>query len=606
MSRWLFCLVLLSVGSWSGGLLVEPVSAADRPNVVIVITDDQGYGDCGFTGNTVVQTPNIDALAAESSTLTDYHVAPTCSPTRSAFMTGHWTNRTGVWHTISGRSMLRDNEVTFGEIFRDAGYQTGMFGKWHLGDNYPYRAEDNGFTEVYRHGGGGVGQTPDFWDNAYFDGSYFHNGEAVKAQGFCTDVFFEQGNRFIRDCVEADEPFLAYIATNAPHGPLHAPQKYIDLYPEMSDNVATFLGMITNIDENVGRTRELLRELGVHDNTIFLFTTDNGTAGGASVYNAGMRGRKGSPYEGGHRVPFVMHYPEGGFATARSNDTLCHAVDVVPTLLELCDVDAPEQIKFDGTSIVSLLKDEPESSFTQRMLITDSQRVIDPIKWRQSSVMQNKWRLINGTELYNIADDAGQENDVAGDHPEQVASMRAFYDAWWAELEPTFSQTTEMTVGHPDHPVVTFTAHDWIGQAPPWNQSAIRAAAAVFPKKAKQRLTHQGHWAIQVHEAGTFEIALRRWPEESGIPIGAAVPPGQDVPGSSRAYRTQAGRAIPVKSAEVRVDGKSIASTSVASDDLVVTMEIELAEGSHQLAPVFKLPNGEVGAYYCTLSRKSK
>lgn len=194
MSRWLFCLAFVFAGSlWEGLPLAHSVRAADRPNVVMVITDDQGYGDCGFTGNKVVQTPNIDALAAESSVLTDYHVAPTCSPTRSALMTGHWTNRTGVWHTISGRSMLRDNEVTFGEIFSDAGYQTGMFGKWHLGDNYPYRAEDNGFTEVYRHGGGGVGQTPDFWDNAYFDGSYFHNGKAVKAEGFCTDVFFQRG-----------------------------------------------------------------------------------------------------------------------------------------------------------------------------------------------------------------------------------------------------------------------------------------------------------------------------------------------------------------------------------------------------------------------------
>jgi arylsulfatase B len=608
MSRWLFCFAFVFASSlWEGLSPVHSVHAADRPNVVLVITDDQGYGDCGFTGNKVVQTPNIDALAAESSVLTDYHVAPTCSPTRSALVTGHWTNRTGVWHTISGRSMLRDNEVTFGEIFSDAGYQTGMFGKWHLGDNYPYRAEDNGFTEVYRHGGGGVGQTPDFWDNAYFGGSYFHNGKPVKAEGFCTDVFFKEGNRFIRECVEADEPFFAYIATNAPHGPLHAPQKYIDMYPEMRDNVATFFGMITNIDDNVGRTRELLRELGVHDNTIFIFTTDNGTAGGASVYNAGMRGKKGSPYEGGHRVPFVMHYPEGGFATSKTNDTLCHAVDIVPTLLDMCGVEAPETVKFDGTSIVSLLKDEADSSFNDRMLITDSQRVIDPIKWRQSSVMQDKWRLINGKELYNIANDPGQENDISGEHPEQVASMREFYEAWWAELEPTFSQTTEMTVGHPDHPVVTFTAHDWIGQAPPWNQSAIRAAAAVFPKKAKkQDLTHNGHWAINVHEAGKFEVALRRWPEESGAAIAAAVPPGEDVPGSSPAYRTQAGRAIPVQSAEIRVDGESIASKTVGEGDSVVTMEIELSKGSHQLAPVFKIPTGEVGAYYCTLSRIGK
>ncbi len=170
MRLWLAVMVV-----WAGGAAM----AADvpRPNIVLVMADDQGYGDLGHTGNPVIQTPHLDALAAESTSLTDYHVAPTCSPTRAALMTGHWTDRTGVWHTINGRSMLRENEVTLGQLLSDAGYATGMFGKWHLGDNFPYRPEDRGFAEVYRHGGGGVGQTPDLWDNAYFDGHYFHNGE---------------------------------------------------------------------------------------------------------------------------------------------------------------------------------------------------------------------------------------------------------------------------------------------------------------------------------------------------------------------------------------------------------------------------------------------
>ena len=200
------------------GLLASSSFAEDPTNVVFVITDDQGYGDLGCTGNPIIKTPNIDQLATESSGLSDYHVAPTCSPTRCAVLTGHWTNRTGAWHTIMGRSMLRENEVTVGQIFADAGYQTGMFGKWHLGDNYPYRPEDRGFTEVYRHGGGGVGQTPDLWDNAYFDGSYFHNGNIAPAKGFCTDVFFEQANAFIGKCAKEKKPFFAYISTNAPHG----------------------------------------------------------------------------------------------------------------------------------------------------------------------------------------------------------------------------------------------------------------------------------------------------------------------------------------------------------------------------------------------------
>mgnify|MGYP000915247155 FL=1 len=188
-------------------LLCGLLFAGERPNVVFVITDDQGYGDLGCTGNPIIKTPHIDKLAGESSQLTDYHVAPTCSPTRAALITGHWTDRTGVWHTVNGRSMLRENEVTLGQLLKDHGYATGMFGKWHLGDNFPYRPEDRGFTEVYRHGGGGVGQRPDLWDNAYFDGHYFHNGRIVPAKGFCTDVFFEQARGFIRDCVRQRRPF---------------------------------------------------------------------------------------------------------------------------------------------------------------------------------------------------------------------------------------------------------------------------------------------------------------------------------------------------------------------------------------------------------------
>ena len=198
------------------------VKASVKPNIIIVITDDQGYGDLSCHGNPILKTPNLDKLHSESIRLADYHVAPTCSPTRAALLTGHWTNRTGVWHTIMGRSMLRENEVTIGKIFRDAGYATGMFGKWHLGDNYPYRPEDRGFTEVLRHGGGGVGQTPDYWDNAYFDGSYWHNGKPTPVKGFCTDVFFDYATRFIKAQKKAGKPFLAYISTNAPHGPMHA------------------------------------------------------------------------------------------------------------------------------------------------------------------------------------------------------------------------------------------------------------------------------------------------------------------------------------------------------------------------------------------------
>ena len=568
-----------------------------RPNVVIVITDDQGYGDLGCTGNPIIQTPAIDQLASESVWLSDYHVAPTCSPTRAALMSGHWTNRTGAWHTIMGRSMLREDEGTLGEFFKGAGYETGMFGKWHLGDNFPYRPEDRGFDEVYRHGGGGVGQTPDVWDNSYFDGGYFHNGKIVPAKGFCTDVFFDQANHFISKCAKRRRPFLAYISTNAPHGPFHCPQKYMDLYKGQTPTIQAFYGMITNIDENVGKTRNLLKELGIYEDTIFIFTTDNGTARGREIHNAGMRGQKGSEYDGGHRVPFILHWPGEGMAEKRVVDTLCHAVDIAPTLLDLIGASKPANYQFDGISISSLLKGEEVSDWPDRMLVTDSQRVRDPIKWKQSAVMSQGWRLVNGKELYKIDDDPGQERDLSAKHPDRVKNMRAFYDSWWEELEPTFARTTELYVGHSEHPVVSLTSHDWIQEAyPPWNQAQNRNKLPVHPRS--KNLRHDGYWAIKALQAGRYEVEVRRWPEESGKKINEVLSAGKDVPGADQAFRARPGQGIEASSATMRLNGKDLASKPVDNKTESVRFEIQLSKGKHQLSPYFTIPQGELGCYY--------
>lgn len=574
---------------------------AAPPNIVLIMTDDQGYGDLGHTGNPVVKTPHIDALAAEGSRLTDYHVAPTCSPTRAALLTGRWTNRTGVWHTVNGRSMLREDEVTVAQMLKDAGYATGIFGKWHLGDNFPYRAEHRGFTEAYTHGGGGVGQTPDRWDNAYFDGHYFHNGTPVAAKGFCTDVFFAEAHRYIRECAARQRPFFVYIAPNAPHDPLHAPQRYLDLYAGQPPNLAAFFGMITNIDDNVGATRALLRELGLAENTLVVFTTDNGTATGEKVFNAGMRGKKGGAYEGGHRVPFIAHWPAGGWNRPHTAATLAHAVDVVPTLLDVAGIAAPAAVKLDGRSLRPLLDPAAAAAWPHdRILVTDSQRVRDPVKWKQSAVMSGRWRLIDNRELYDIAADPGQKQNIIAAHPAEAARLRAFYEAWWSELEPTFSRTTEIYLGHPDHPVASLTGHDWIQEAlPPWNQQHIRLAAE-FKAGAK----HTGHWAVKVVTPGRYEIRVSRWPAEAAHPITAALPPGAAVPGAERAYRDNPGAALPFVAAVLRIDDREVATAPVRADDRSVAFATTLTAGSHRLAPVFNAADGtEVGAYYAVVTR---
>ena len=570
--------------------------AAKRPNVVLVITDDQGYGDLSCHGNPVLKTPHLDKLHSESVRLTDYHVAPTCSPSRAALITGHWTNRTGVWHTIMGRSMLRANEVTIGKILGDGGYHTGMFGKWHLGDNYPYRPEDRGFQEVLRHGGGGVGQTPDFWDNAYFDGSYFHNGKAVPVKGFCTDVFFDYAKRFINKVKDDDKPFFVYLCTNAPHGPMHSPEKFSAPYSKQGVNLGNFFGMIANIDHNVGQMRAFLKKKGLAENTIFIFTTDNGTSSGANVHNNGMRGRKGSEYDGGHRVPFFMHWPKGGLNKGRDVNMITSYVDIVPTLIDYCDVPSPKGVKFDGVSIRPLIEGK-ESNWPDRILITDSQRVRDPIKWRKSSVMTDQWRLVNGKELYDINADPGQKKNIASANSKVVSRLTKFYDAWWEEIVPTFGKPTAIYLGA-DAPLanpVTLTCHDWIADgSTPWNQRHIR--------NAEKKPGNTGFWAVDVKRAGEYTVELRRWPKESGATITAELKAGADVPGVTP-FRAVPGKFFGATKAHLKLGGKEL-TLPVKPGDKSVTFKLKLKPGRDELWAKFTDADGvPMGAFYAYVTK---
>ena len=313
------------------------------------MTDDQGYGDLGCNGNTVIQTPNIDRLRGQGLQLDNFHVDPTCAPTRAAWMTGRYSNRVGVWHTVQGRNLLRSREVTMADIFSDNGYATGIFGKWHLGDTYPFRPEDRGFQYTVYHGAGGVGQTPDYWGNDYFDDTYLVNGKLKRFEGFCTDNWFDEGIKFIK--ANKDKPFFAYIVPNAPHGPFYCPEKYTKLY-EGNPNVSRieFYGMVTNLDDNMAKLMQVLDDEGLAENTILIYTTDNGTAGGlykGRGFTAGMRGQKNSQYDGGHRVPMIMRWPAGNVEAGKSVRTLVAHIDMLPTFIDLCDLKTPE-IAFDG------------------------------------------------------------------------------------------------------------------------------------------------------------------------------------------------------------------------------------------------------------------
>ena len=481
--------------------------APQQPNVILVITDDQGYNDISAHGNPILETPNLDALWAESVRLTDFHVDPTCSPTRSALMSGRYSTRTGVWHTIMGRSLMRAEEVTLAEAFSANGYHTGMIGKWHLGDNYPLRPMDQGFQEAVWHKSGGVGQGADYWGNDYFDDTYWRGDTPEPFEGYCTDVWFREASAFIER--NRDAPFFLYLSTNAPHGPYLVDESYSRPYAEkgVPAPADAFYGMIANIDENVGRLRAKLDELGVAENTIFIFMTDNGTsigeidAGAWKAFDAGMRGIKGSEYDGGHRVPFFVHWPAGGLDEGRDVDGLAAHIDVLPTLADLTGIVIPAGSQIDGASFHGALYNE--APIEDRTLFVHSQRIEYPEKWRKSAVMTPQWRLVNGSELYDIENDPSQERDVAGQNPTVVEELRAAYDTWWASLMPGFDEYVRIGLGNEAENPVHLMSHDWHtdNEPVPWHQRHV-----------ENGLESNGFWAVDVEESGAYEIKLLRWP----------------------------------------------------------------------------------------------
>ena len=513
-----FCFVLLLSCQTEVSLAIDKPSESDRkPNVILIMTDDMGYGDVGINGNTMLKTPHLDQLAKQSVRMTDFHVDPTCAETRAALMTGRYSCRTGVWHTINGRSILREDELTMADVFASNGYSTGIFGKWHLGDNYPFMPRDRGFQTTLIHGGGGVTQTPDVWGNDYFDDTYFRNGEPEPQKGYCTDVFFDATLDFVEK--NRDKPFFAYLATNAAHGPYRCPEVYSKPYLDqgVEKTMSSFYGMIAYIDENVGKLCKRLAELGLEENTILIFTSDNGTARGMLKpdaiekgyewigFNGGLGGTKGSKLDGGHRVPFFVRWPGGKIEGGKDLSTLTAQFDLLPTFVDLCNLSMPREVEFDGQSLKEIWLDpDKKTDLADRTLIVHSQRVETPEKWRSSSVMKQNWRLINGKYLFDLKSDRAQKKDIANEHPRVVKELRSSYENWWESVSTRFDEFVRIPVGTESAPKVLLTCHDWHateGEVP-WNQGKVKANKA-----------SNGFWAVDVREAGSYEMTLRVRPE---------------------------------------------------------------------------------------------
>ncbi len=432
-----------------------------HPNVIIIMTDDQGYGDLGITGNPHVQTPIIDAFGNNSIRFNNFYVSPVCAPTRSSLMTGRYSLRTGIRDTYNGGAIMASNEVTIAEMLKKADYQTGIFGKWHLGDNYPSRPSDQGFDESLIHLSGGMGQVGDITtyfqgDRSYFDPVLWHNNEKESYQGYCSDIFTENAIDFIEKSKEA--PFFCYLSFNAPHTPLQVPdsyyQRYKDIDPsigfenderpfsQMSDkdkeDARKVYAMVSNIDDNLGKLFEKLEELDIVKNTIVIFMTDNGPQ--QTRYVAGMRGRKGSVYQGGVRVPFFMSYPAMFKQNKEINTNAAH-FDILPTLSELCNVPLPNDKIIDGRSLVPLLKNKKVDWKSRSLFFYWTRRY--PELYNNIALQKDNYKLVGMTdydgkienfELFNLGKDPFEKNNLVEENRDIAIKLKGEFDHTYKEL----------------------------------------------------------------------------------------------------------------------------------------------------------------------------
>jgi len=580
MSRTTAVLLLL------GACQASPDPAPSRrPNVIVIITDDQGYGDLSCHGNPVLKTPNLDRLHSESIRLTDFHVAPMCTPTRGQLMTGIDSLRNGAMNVSSGRTPLRRGVLTLAEMLRGQ-YRTGLFGKWHLGDNFPYRPHDRGFEEAVWFPSSHVGSAPDGWNNDYFDDTYRHNGRARKYEGYCTDVFFGEARKWIRERADRKETFFAYIAPNAPHGPLFVPQKYRDLYKDQPRNVATFFGMIANIDENIGKLDALLREMGLRENTILVYLTDNGATVGMNVFNAGMRGKKIDLYDGGHRVPCFIRWPAGKLGPPRDIGELTQVQDLLPTIFHLSGF--PGELTGDGLNLEPLLTGRQER-LPDRMLVIQFSRMNAPEPRKgDACVLWKRWRLVADKELYDLDSDPGQQKEVSAQHPDVVARMRAHYESWWAGVAPRLNEFSAVTIGaEAENPTLLSPCE--------WQDVFLDQSRQVRVGEAKN-----GAWNLHVEREGSYAIELRRWPREADAPLAAGLPALQVTDG-----QLAAGKALPIAKARLKVADFD-QTVEVEKDAESVAFTVPLRPGATKLQTWFTDAAGKnlCGAYFVYVERK--
>ena len=592
-------------------------TAISKPNVIVIMTDDQGYPELSVHGNPVLKTPNLDILHEQSIRLSDYHVSPMCTPTRGQLLTGIDAARNGAVNVSSGRALLRPEIPILANYFSDAGYSTGAFGKWHLGANYPFRPQDRGFKESVWYPSSSIPSVPAYWGNDYFDDVYIHNGKEQRYEGYCTDVFFTEAKRFMLESLNNNKPFLCYIATNTPHGPFIPKEKDRKVIEEVlkqpkfdylgvniKKRLSLYLGMIGSIDLNIGQLMKFLDDKGLTDDTILLFQTDNGSVMGPQYFNAGMRGKKTEIWEGGHRVPCFIRWPKGNLGKPRDIEGLTQSQDILPTLLDLCEIKYNNEPKLDGISLKPFIKGTKKIP-EDRILVINYSRMPGfsnypspfaqtQMRADQAAVLWKRWRLLEDRELYNLENDPMQKKNIIEAHTDVVMKMRCHLYSWWDRVKHLANKPQRIIIGTEHENPTKLSATEWLD---------------VFIDQQRQVLRgvqKSGYWLLEVAMAGEYEIELRRWPKETGGMINGALPNGE-------------GEALPITQAMLYVSGHNHLDIGqkkayqfegltkrVTKEDSEATFTMNLKKGPCALHTWFKGGNNTMlSAYYVYIRRKN-
>jgi arylsulfatase len=568
---------------WVLGLILAfpfcaQAAAADaaRPNILIVLVDDAGLGDYSCEGQPFFKSPNIDRLHDRSIRFADFHVTPMCTPTRGQLLTGLDAVRNGATSVTGGRSFIREGIPTLPQMLAAGGYRTGIFGKWHLGDNYPNRPMDRGFQTALWLKGWGFTSAPMF-SNSLIDGWCWRGDKRENFKGYITDICFNEAMAWMRTQNESKQPFFCYLPLNAAHAPWEVPEKYAKPYMEKANKAAPYFGMLANIDENMGKLEKFLDESHLRDNTILIFMNDNGGTGGVRFFNAGLRGHKTEYIDGGHRSPCYITWPAGKLRPAGEIADVAQIQDLAPTLLDFAGIQLPNGYSADGANLAPLLRGRIDALPERTLVVQYSRAKLE--KW-ECCVIRGKWRLVEGKELYDIVADRAQKNDLAKQNPEMVKSLRDYYEKWWGALGDKVNEFVPIGVGSEKQPHVSLSSSDWQDV---YCDNAGHIRNAVGGPRG-------GPWNINVMKAGDYDITLRRWPEELNLPLSAPEPKG--------------GKALPIAAASLTVAGQTLSAKAADPQATTITIRATLPAGRTQLHGWFQDAQGKdlCGAFYADVT----